>query len=224
MSGLVCYRAYRHEGRGIAGAAAPYPALDDVVIDLEKLARMPRPGCAGHVRRAAVPGSHHEPMGPDVPGSWARAVFFGLKKGDEVDVTVIVPGIGDAIGPVIVEIVPDGRALGALRYHSQGAQEQLSEPADRSRRAWRQDSDPIAAVFVVGVDRISCNPVEYPSGYSDISVRDLLVKRLQGVGSAGGVGLEEQRIVLRGWERSWNVAEFYRQDRDGDAPAHPSHG
>jgi hypothetical protein len=90
-------------------------------------------------------------MGPDILGGRTRAIFFRLKEGDEVDVAVIVSGVGNTVGTVIVEVAPDRRTIGTLGYRSQHTEEQLTEPADGSGGTRSQNPDPIAAVFVIGV-------------------------------------------------------------------------
>ena len=86
MAGLVGHGADRHDVGAGAGVRAAEPALEDVVLHLEELARVVGPRVLGH-----VPGKERPPMGPQmVLRTAARPALpteRGLHEEDQTDHT-----------------------------------------------------------------------------------------------------------------------------------------
>jgi hypothetical protein len=58
------------------------------------------------MRRAAIPGPHYKAMGPNIWRAGASTVYLRLKESHEVHNPVVVPGVGNSIGAIVIEIAP----------------------------------------------------------------------------------------------------------------------
>ena len=64
-------------------------------------------------------------MRPD-PRTAARSVNFGLQKRHHIDHAIIITGVRNAVGPVVVVTVPDRVGSNAIGNHIERTDQQLT--------------------------------------------------------------------------------------------------
>src|SRR6185503_17961435 len=170
VPGFVGYRANRHRRQHVAGGAASERALHDVVVDLEKLAWVTGPGCACDIRRPSVPRPDDETVSPDVAGVGTCSILVCLQEGDKINEPIVIARVGLAVGSIVIELTPEIRTAGGKRHLVQRTDQQLAHAAYCPRRTGREHAYPVAAVLIVGIGGVGCNPGEHAAFYREVPI------------------------------------------------------
>ena len=173
-----------------AGLVAGEERLDGVVAHPDEPA--PRGRVVGHVGRAP-PALVDPPVRPDV-GSSALAPELRMDEGDEVHVAVVVAGVGDPVGTVVVVDGEVGGGIGEIEEFLE-VLPHAGVGAESVARIPRAHVGALVVGVVLGHDPQAVPVTDHVPGEGDVPVGDLVVV----VGDrAGGIGAVEQLVLQFG--------------------------